>query len=97
MLYDSFTVPYGRTLTITGSTMCMGNSTITVQSGGSLIIDGGILANAAIVLYPNSTVTIENGGAIYTRPGYDFYAPLGCVVEVEEGSINGPYKKLPSQ
>ena len=97
MLYDSFIVPYGRTLTLTGSIMCMGNSTITVQSGGNLNIDGGILANAEIVLSPNSNVTIENGGTIYTRPGCDFYAPLGCVVEIEEGSINGPFKKIPSQ
>jgi len=97
MLYDSFIIPNGRTLTVTGSTMCMGNNTITVQSGGHLIIDGGILANAAIILSSNSTVTIENGGIIYTRPGYDFDAPVGCVVEVEEGSINGPYKKTPSQ
>lgn len=97
MLYDSFIIPYGRTFTISGPVMCMGNSTITVQSGGNLIVDGGVLANAAIILSPNSTVTIDNGGEIYTRPGYDFTAPVGCVVEVEEGSINGPYKKMPSQ
>lgn len=97
MLYDSLIVPYGRTFTITGSTMCMGNNTITVQNGGSLIIDGGVLANAAIILSSNSTVRVENGGIIYIRPGCDFSAPLGCVVEIEEGSINGPYKKTPSQ
>ena len=97
MLYDSFIIPNGRTLTITGSTMCMGNNTITVQNGGSLIIDGGVLANAAIILSSNSTVRVENGGIIYIRPGCDFSAPLGCVVEIEEGSINGPYKKTPSQ
>lgn len=97
MFYNSFIIPNGRTLTITGSIMCMGNNTITVQNGGSLIIDGGVLANAAIILSPNSTVSVENGGTIYTRPGCDFSAPLGCIVEIEEGSINGPYKKTPSQ
>ena len=97
MLYDSFIVPNGRTFRVTGSVMCIGKSKITVQSGGCLIIDGGVFANAEIILSSNATVKIKNGGTLYTRPGCDFYAPSGCIVEVEKGSINGPYKKIPSQ
>jgi len=66
---------------------------ITVQNGGTLVIDGGILANALINLSSSSHVRIVNGGTIYMRKNRYFSAPVGCVVEIENGEIRGPYIK----
>lgn len=97
MLLAYVIVPSGKTLTITGTVMCLGNTNITVQSGGSLVVDGGILANAALNLTSGSSVTVKNGGIIYSRASQPFTAPVGCIVNVEKGEINGPYKKMPAQ
>lgn len=93
LLYDDIIIPNGRTLTISSSVVCIGNASITVQNGGTLVIDGGILANALINLSSSSHVRIVNGGTIYMRKNRYFSAPVGCVVEIENGEIRGPYIK----
>lgn len=89
-------VPNGCTLTIAGGLMCTGTTTITVEAGGNLIIDGGVLANANLILSSSSRVRIKNDGTVYMRKDHDFSAPLGCVVEIEKGTICGPFKKISS-
>lgn len=93
LLYDDIIIPYGRTLTVSSPVVCIGNATITVQDGGHLVIDGGILANAKINLSSSSYFTILNGGLVYMRKNCDFSAPFGSTVEVVSGEINGPYIK----
>ena len=93
ILYNAIVIPSGYTLTISGSIMCVGSTSITVEPGGNLVVDGGILANSAINLSPSSTVTIKNGGIIYMRKDNDFLAPLGCIVNIQDGEIRGPYVK----
>ena len=66
---------------------------LTVLNGGDLVIDGGILANASIQLTSSSNITIKNGGKIFMRKNHDLYAPVGCVVNVIDGEICGPYVK----
>ena len=50
---------------------------------------------ASIHLTSSSNITIKNGGKIYTRKNHDFYAPVGCIVNVIDGEICGPYVKRP--
>ena len=97
LLYGNIIIPNGRTLTLTGTIMSMGNTSITVEAGGTLVIDGGIIANAKINLSPYSHLIIRNGGIIYLNKDHDFTAPIGSIIEIEEGEIRGPYIKKSSK
>ena len=56
--------------------------------GGTLVIDGGTLQNAAITMIPGSTLIIRNGGVINMASGKEFKAPVGAIVTIENGEIN---------
>jgi hypothetical protein len=71
----------------------IGSASITVESGGKLIIDGGIWANAKLYLNSGSEVIIKNGGKIYMSSSMIFNAPFGSEVTIENGEICGPYIK----
>lgn len=91
--YGDIIIPYGRTYTLYGSMIGIGSASITVESGGKLIIDGGIWANAKLYLNSGSEVIIKNGGKIYMSSSMIFNAPLGSEVTIENGEICGPYIK----
>lgn len=83
-----FGIVNGGCLTISGSTTMSGNGIIRVCEGGSLIVDGGTIQNANLVLVPGCTVIIRNGGVINMAPGKSFDAPIGATVNIESGIIN---------
>ena len=78
----------GGVLTISGTTTMSGESKIRVCEGGTLIVDGGIIQNADLVLVPGCTVILRNGGTINMASGKSFKAPVGAVVNIESGKIN---------
>ena len=79
---------------VTGSLCMLGRTTgIYMNYGGSLNIDGGVLANADVHMSPEAFLNISNGGKMYMRKGVDFEVPLGCSLEITEGEICGPYRK----
>ena len=78
----------GGSLTITGTTTLTGDSRIRVCEGGVLIIDGGTLQNADIVMVPGSRLIIRNNGVINMATGKNFEAPTGVTVSIENGKIN---------
>lgn len=64
-----------------------GRVTISIESGGELVIDGGVITNADIDLSVGGKLTIKNGGKLVMRTGTDFEAPIGASVEIESGTI----------
>ena len=79
---------------VTGSLCMLGRTTdIYMNYGGSMNIDGGVLANADLHMSSSASLNISNGGKIYMRKGIDFEIPLGCSLEITEGEISGPYRK----
>lgn len=79
---------------VTGSLCMLGRTTgIYMNYGGSLNIDGGVLANADVHMSPEAFLNISNDGKMYMRKGVDFEVPLGCSLEITEGEICGPYRK----
>lgn len=72
-------------LTIQSDVELMGNSRVIVESGGKLIIDGGIFSNVELILKPGASLRIKNGGIIETRNG--FIAPVGTTVNIVHGKI----------
>lgn len=78
----------GGTLTISGTMTMSGNGLIRVCEGGMLIVDGGVINDASLVLVPGCTVILRNGGVINMASGKTFEAPVGAVVNIESGEIN---------
>ena len=84
-LYSNIRIKSTGQLNIQSDIEMMGNSCVIVEPGGKLIIDGGTLSNAELVLKPESILQIINGGKIETRNG--FKAPLGAKVLINNGKI----------
>lgn len=78
----------GGVLTITGTTTMSGNAIIRVCEGGKLIIDGGTILYANLVLVPGCTVVLRNGAVVNMAIGNSFHAPIGAVVNIESGEIH---------
>lgn len=72
-------------LTVQSDIELMGNSRVIVESGGKLIIDGGTLLNAEVILKPGASLQMINGGIIETRNGFD--TPVGAFVDICHGQI----------
>lgn len=85
-LYSNIRVTGTGQLTIQGEIELMETSRVIVESGGTLIIDGGTLSNADIILKVGSALRIKNGGVIETRNGFE--APVGATVYIEDGQIS---------
>lgn len=85
-LTQDIDINHGVTLTITGTAYCLENVKIE-NHGGTLIIDGGVLANADIRLHSPCNIIIRNGGSIYLKDGSSFEIPAGVTADIPEGSI----------
>jgi len=77
----------GGILAITGTMNLHSLGNITVDSGGVLIVDGGIIENAELNLVPGSKLIVRNNGLIVKKSGVSFNAPTGVFVNMESGSI----------
>lgn len=74
-------------LTVKDILNMFGRVTITIESGGELIIDGGVITNADISFTSGSKLTIKNGGKLVVRTNTDFNAPTGALVDITQGQI----------
>ena len=77
----------GGTLVITGTTNLHYLGSISVDSGGVLIVDGGIIENAELDLASGSKLIVRNNGKIVKKSGLLFSAPVGVLVDIESGII----------
>ena len=84
-IYGNIRITGTGQLTIQGDIEMGGNGTLTVESGGKPIIDGGKLTNAKLDFKPGSTLRIINNGIIETRNG--FKASVGVKVDISHGKI----------
>lgn len=64
------------------------DATITVESGGEIIIDGGIINKANITLKEGGKLTLQNGGQINLKSNDSFNAELGSILNINSGVIN---------
>lgn len=86
--YPNITVLQNGTLTINNSTMIMKkNSTIRVQSGGKLVINGGQIQEANIVVESGGTLIIDHGGLVQLRHNGQYLTQLGAKVTINNGKI----------
>ena len=74
-------------LTVQDILNLFGRVIVTIEPGGELVIDGGVVTNAVVNLTVGSKLTIKNGGKLIMRTGTDFEAPTGALIEIENGAI----------
>lgn len=84
-LYSNICIKNGAQLTVLGNLSLMGNSQIIVDSGGSLIVDGGTISNVDVILKAGAYLHVINGGIITIRNKFE--AAVGATVEVDNGQI----------
>lgn len=85
--YSHIRINSNATLTVTNILNLFGRVTITIESGGELVIDGGVVTNADIAFSTGGKLKIKNGGKLVMRTNTDFEAPIGALVEIEDGMI----------
>lgn len=85
-LFSNIRIKNTAQLTVQGEIELMETSRVIVESGSTLIIDGGTLSNADIILQVGSVLKIKNGGLIETRNGFE--APVGAIIYIEDGQIS---------
>ena len=74
-------------LTITGVVNMASGVKLTVHYNGTIVVDGGTLQNADLLLHSGCHVIVKNGGSIIMQSGKQFDAPLGATVDVLNGNI----------
>lgn len=84
-LYSNIRITNTGQLCVQGNVELMGNSRVIVESGGVLIINGGTLSNADLVLKAGASLRLINGGVIVTQNG--FKAPVGATIDIINGQI----------
>jgi hypothetical protein len=60
---------------------------LTIHYNGTIVVDGGTLQNADLVLNSGCHVIVKNGGSIIMQSGKHFDAPLYTTVDVINGNI----------
>lgn len=83
-LSDNICIPNNVQVTIQSNVVQNSNCRIIVESGGILLIDGGVL-NADVVLKSGATLRIINDGTVETHNAFE--AQLGSIVDIVYGKI----------
>lgn len=86
-IYNHIEIKSNASLTIKDIMNMFGRVTILIESGGELVVDGGVITNADINFAAGGKLTVKNGGKLVMRTNTNFEVPLGAVVDVENGSI----------
>lgn len=80
-------IPSNAKLTVKNVLNLLGNTTISIDNGGELIIDGGVITNANLSFTTGGKLEIKCGGKLVMRTNVTFNAPLGALVEINNGEI----------
>ena len=83
----NISITSGSTFTVYDILNMLGRVTITVQPGGHLTVDGGVITNVKLNMASGSKLTLRNNGKLVMRTNTDFYAPAGALVDIESGEI----------
>lgn len=86
-LYNNVRVVSGGTLTITADVMKHPSSSITVESGGKLIVNGGAITCGNIIVKDNAEMTITGGGEVRLSDSNNLKIELGGIFNQSFGKI----------
>lgn len=77
----------GGSLIISGNISMYKDATITVQTGGYLEIDGGMVKQANVIIQSGGHLSLRNGGILKRGNGDEFVAEKGAIINIEYGGI----------
>ena len=86
-MFTHIHIPTNSSLTVNNILNLLGDIEITIDNGGLLLIDGGVITNAKISFSNGGKVEIKNGGKLVMRTGVNFVAPTGVMVDIKNGNI----------
>lgn len=84
-IYGNIIITSTGKLTVYSDIELQDNCQMIVEPGGQLLIDGGKLSNADLVLKPGAILEIKEGAILETRNGFE--APEGVKVIINKGKI----------
>lgn len=88
-LCPNIDIQQNGTLTITSATLSMiPGAVIRIKNGGRLIINGGTINNADVIVESGGHLTINNSGTINLSQHGDFETVVGAIVNINSGKIN---------
>jgi hypothetical protein len=61
--------------------------TITVNSGANLVVNGGVIKNANIVVNSSGSLTLQNNGLIYVNSSDNLNLKAGSTFNQNYGSV----------
>ena len=86
-LYSNIRILQNATMSVESVLNMFGNSTITIENGGKLVINGGVVTNTYIDMKVGSELLLENDGMVVCRTNSVFHAPFGSILNVVSGKI----------
>lgn len=87
-VYNHTIIKNGGRLSLCDDVTFYGNSRLTIEGGGNLIVNNAVINNANISVENGANVTLLNGGRINVCTNQNFCLPLGATMNIESGTIN---------
>ena len=85
--YSHIRITSGGKLTVKNILNLFGKVIVAIESGGELVIDGGVVTNADINLASGGKITLKNGGKLVMRTNTNFTVPTGALADIQYGEI----------
>lgn len=85
--YSHIRITSGGKLTVKNILNLFGRVTVTIESGGELVIDGGVVTNAYLSIASGGKLTLKNGGKLVMRTNTDLVIPTGALSDILHGEI----------
>lgn len=85
--YSHIRIVSGGKLTVKNILNLFGRVSITIESGGEFVIDGGVVTNADINMASGGRFILRNNGKLVMRTNSDFVIPVGASADIWDGEI----------
>lgn len=86
-IYSHIRITSGGKLAVKNILNLFGRVTVTIESGGELVIDGGVVTNTYINIVPGGKLTLKNGGKLVMRTDTDLVIPTGALSDILHSEI----------
>jgi hypothetical protein len=87
VLYSHIRITGNATLTIKDILNLLGRTTIIIDPGAQLKVDGGTVSNVNLSIASGGKVTLTNGGKLILRTNTDLEIPAGAIMDISDGEI----------
>ncbi len=86
-IYTHIRIASGGKLTVQNILNLFGRVLVSIESGGELVVDSGVVTNVKIDFASGGKITLKNGGKLVMRTNTDFNVPIGAIADIQNGEI----------